>query len=318
MEKGISLAIHAGAGAVPADRLKGSSRRAYEEALSASLKIGQAILLDGGTSVEAVTQAVVELENREDFNAGRGAALCADGTAELDACVVNGTNRTAGAVAGLVETRNPILAAQALMGTPHWFLHGPAGDQFARATSLESADQTYFVTQDRQRQLASYSGSTASGMDHGPGLTAEAEAPGGTVGAVARDANGGLAAATSTGGMVNQPPGRIGDTPLLGAGSWADDNFCAISATGTGEAFMRAGFAHRVADLIELADYDCESAAQRALDEVAALDGMGGCIVVDHRGQLALPFNSKQMFRGWVTSSEPPYIAILPGEKIPI
>lgn len=311
-----SLAIHGGAGSVPADRLEGSSRLAYEAALTAALKIGEVILRDGGAAIDAVTQAVVELENREVFNSGRGAALCADGSAELDASVINGADRTAGAVAGLTTTRNPVLAARALMGTEHWFLHGPAGDRFARNAGLRTVEPSYFITADRQHQLASYHGKTASGLDHDPGLSTEA--PGGTVGAVACDANGNLAAATSTGGMVNQPPGRVGDTPLIGAGSWAENGICAVSATGTGEAFIRAGFARRIADLIEIGGYELQTAVERALTEMAALKGAGGCIAVDGAGRLAQPFNTGQMFRGWVTSSEPPRIAILPAESIEV
>ncbi|MCZ6605402.1 MAG: isoaspartyl peptidase/L-asparaginase [Alphaproteobacteria bacterium] len=320
-----ALAIHGGAGRTPRARLVEPMRAVYDSALAASLLAGRDVLAAGGTAVDAVCACVVALEDAEPFNAGHGAALCADATVALDASLMDGRDRSAGAVAGLARTTNPVLAARALAGSAHWFLRGADGDRFAEAAGLAVTAPEYFVTADRQKQLAAYQAGAITGLDRmtddasGPDWeAADLEAPSGTVGAVARDRDGHLAAATSTGGVVNQPPGRVGDTPVIGAGTWADDGVCAISATGTGEAFMRIAFARRIADRMELAGETPQIAAADALAEVAALGGEGGCIVVDKSGRMALPFNTPEMFRGWVAHDRGPRIAIGLAEAIAI
>jgi beta-aspartyl-peptidase (threonine type) len=327
-----ALAIHGGAGRVPEARLKQPYRGAYEEALTEALNAGWKILDAGAPAIEAVAEAVSVLEDRDVFNAGRGAALCSDGSVELSASLMDGGDLSCGAVAGLAHTKNPVLAARKLLGRRHWFLGGPPADRFAEANGLEQKTQDHFVTDDRQQQLAAFAGRDESGLDHSWTLSEDQpqdrtqkrtherplDQPGGTVGAVARDRNGALAAATSTGGMANQPPGRIGDTPVIGAGTWAQNNVCAISTTGSGEYFLRTGFARRVADLISIGGADPDNAATQALGELAALGGEGGCIVVDGRGTIYLPFNTDQMFRGWVSDSLPASVAILADDARPI
>jgi isoaspartyl peptidase/L-asparaginase-like protein (Ntn-hydrolase superfamily) len=285
-------------------------RRAYEEGLARALIEGQRVLRRGGRAVRAVTAAVRALEDDPLFNAGRGAVLCADGSIELSAAVMDGHRLRAGAMAGLKRTKNPVLAAHALLKHRHGLLFGEAGDTLARQAGLDMVPEEYFVTTARVRQWRKYHGTDRISLDHG-----DSESTHGTVGAVARDSRGNLAAATSTGGLVNQLPGRIGDSPVIGAGTWADRG-CAVSATGTGDAFARIAFARRIADLIEFLGLTAEEIDGRALEELESIRGTGGCILVDAAGRLAFPFNSAHMLRGWVVDRSDPVVAILPGERV--
>jgi len=304
------LAVHGGAGRLPANKVSYPGRRPYELALARALRCGQSVLLKGGSAVRAVTEAVAVLEDEPLLNAGRGAVLCADGSIELCAAVMGGRRQQFGAVAGLTRTRNPVRAARELLEHRHGLLFGAAGDAFAEGAGLEMVSPEFFLTPLRQGQWKRLHGTSRVELDHSGD-----EATHGTVGAVARDRRGHLAAATSTGGLVNQLPGRIGDTPIAGAGTWADGS-CAVSATGKGEAFARVAFARRVADLIGLVGAEPAEAARRALEEVARFRGQGGCIVVDSAGRLALPFSSAQMLRGWVVGPSRPKVAILADEEI--
>jgi beta-aspartyl-peptidase (threonine type) len=207
---------------------------------------------------------------------------------------MNGRTLAVGAVVGVSRTRNPVLAAQALMGHAHCLLFGESGDAFAEARGLAMADPGYFLTRKRRRQWERLVDRSKLHLDHAGEEVGDTH---GTVGAVARDRRGRLAAATSTGGMVNQLPGRVGDSPVAGAGTWADAH-CAVSATGTGDAFFRVAFARRVADLIELAGVAPLAAAERALEEVRSVKGQGGCILIDAEGRIATAMNSPQMVRG--------------------
>jgi len=314
VKKRIVLAVHGGAGYLGKRRSSGSQRKHYDAAVYEALQAGRKVLQRGGSAIRAVAAAVVVLEDNELFNAGKGAALCADGSVELSASIMRGKNLSVGAMVGLKKTRNPVLAAKALMGHAHCLLFGRQGDAFAKSVGLPQESSEYFWTAYRERQWRRQRLKNEVVLDH----SEEDESAHGTVGAVAMDRNGNLAAATSTGGLVNQLAGRVGDTPVIGAGTWADNKTCAVSATGKGDAFARIAFARRVADLIELAGYSPERAGKAALKEVLRVKGQGGCLVLDSNGQLAMPFNSEHMVRGWWIDGEIPKAAILPKEAVPL
>jgi isoaspartyl peptidase/L-asparaginase-like protein (Ntn-hydrolase superfamily) len=289
------LAIHAGAGPAPVDDPDGGAARWPRQAagLTAALRAGLAVLAAGGPALDAVVAAVMVLEDDEEYNAGRGSALTAAGTVEMDAAVADGQGRRMGGVACLTTVRHPIQAARAVMeDARHVLLSGPGAEAFARDLGLAVEPPDWFVTDRRRRAL---------------------ERSHGTVGAVARDRDGHLAAATSTGGRTGQLPGRIGDSPVPGAGTWADDATCAVSATGIGEAFLRAGFAHEVDARLRLAGLDLATACQEALAAVDAADGDGGCIAVAGDGPPVLPFTTALMHRGWAEVGGPLWIAVRPG-----
>lgn len=254
----------------------------------AALRAGYAVLDRGGSSLDAVVAAVVALEDDPLFNAGRGSVFNAAGEHELDAAVMDGASGRAGAVALVRRVRNPVLAARAVMErTPHVLLAGAAADRFARETGLRLVRPDYFSTPARARALARARRRAAM----------SAKERHGTVGAVAVDARGRLAAATSTGGYTGKPPGRIGDSPIIGAGTYAD-RLCAVSATGPGEYFMRAVLAHDVAARLRYRGETLARAARRALARLVALGGEGGLIAVDRAGRVAMPFAAEGMYRG--------------------
>ena len=265
--------------------------REYRAVLAAALRAGYTVLDDGGGSLDAVTAAVVALEDSPLFNAGRGAVFNAAGRHELDAAVMDGATGSAGAVTCARRTKNPVLAARAVMEkTPHVLLAGPAADRFARAAGLPLVSSRYFSTPERAVSLA-------RARVHAAATAADRH---GTVGAVALDRSGNLAAATSTGGFTNKMAGRVGDTPLVGAGTYADNASCAVSATGSGEYFIRAVLAYDVSARMRYLGENLARAARRALARVAALGGEGGLIAVDHSGRIAMPFVSEGMYRGSV------------------
>ena len=263
--------------------------REYRAGLAAALERGYAVLDGGGSSMDAVTTAVVALEDSPLFNAGRGATLNAAGEHELDASVMDGASGKAGAVAGVRRVRNPVLAARAVMdGTAHVLLAGAAADRCARSAGLALVPPRYFTTPVRVRALR---------RARKRALTSAADRHG-TVGAVALDRFGNLAAATSTGGYTNKMAGRIGDSPIIGAGTYADNATCAVSATGLGEYFIRAVVAYDVAARMRYLRETLEVAARHALARVVALGGDGGLIAVDHTGKVAMPFVTEGMYRG--------------------
>ncbi|CAN5177268.1 beta-aspartyl-peptidase [soil metagenome] len=310
------LAIHGGAGTLLRGSMSTAQADAYLDALQAVLQTGQAALAGGAAALDVVVEAVRMLEECPLFNAGRGAVYTAAGTHELDACVMEGQGRHAGAVAGLTTTRNPVLAAHALLqqGGPV-MLAGSAADAFAAAQGLEQVAPDWFGTPQRLAQLhKAQQDQSGALLDHdgaaGVGPLDE-RAKFGTVGAVALDAAGHLAAATSTGGMTNKTPGRIGDSPLIGAGCYADDATAAVSCTGTGEAFMRGLAAYDVAALMAYTGLSLKEAAERVvMDKLPLLDGRGGLIAVSASGELALPFNTEGMYRGHARVGEAPVVAI--------
>jgi beta-aspartyl-peptidase (threonine type) len=299
---GIALAVHGGAGSPPAGADADEMRRALAE----SLRAGHAVLAAGASALDAVEAAVAVLESHPLFNAGRGAALTAAGGVELDAAVMDGRSRAAGAVACVRGIENPVRVARIVLErTPHVLLVGPGAEAFAAAHGVPTVDPAALVTSARWADLER--------ARHVHSLRPQG---GGTVGAVARDAAGHLAAATSTGGMTNQLPGRVGDSPIVGAGTWADDATCAVSATGAGEAFVRAAFAHEVDARMRLAGASLDEACREALRRVGELGARGGCVAVDAAGRVALPFTSAAMPRGTMGERGEPRVAIgsAPGE----
>jgi L-asparaginase / beta-aspartyl-peptidase len=273
------IAIHGGAGVMRRDQPGEQHRAVLRQALEAGFEV-----LQSGTALDAVAAAVVVLEDSPLFNAGRGACFNADGEIEMDASIMDGAKLRAGAVAAVKRTRNPVLAARAVMEhTRHVLLAGEAADRFAREHGLPLENPSYFAT---PRRLAALKQGRKN--FHG------------TVGAVALDREGNLAAATSTGGYTGKMAGRIGDSPIVGAGTYADNRACAVSGTGMGEAFIRAAVAHDVCARMRYAKAPLASAAAAALRSVAALGGDGGLIAVDRRGNVAMPFNSEGMFRACI------------------
>lgn len=301
-----ALAIHGGAGA--------GRRGADAAAFAAEVRAALADVLDGGArllsaagaALDAVEDAVVRLEDSPLFNAGRGAVLNERGEAELDASIMDGASLRAGAVAGLRTVKNPIrLARLVLERSRHVFVAGDGAEAFAERHGVERVEPAYFVTERRQRELED---ARRSGRP-GTGPTAGSET--GTVGAVALDVHGNLAAATSTGGLTNKAVGRVGDSAVIGAGTFASNASCAVSCTGYGEMFIRATAAREVAALMEYVGLDVEAAADRVIHErVARLGGEGGLIAVDRRGHIAFAFNTDVMLRGAVARGEAPHVAL--------
>lgn len=285
------LVIHGGAGVIERSKLTPEKDRAIRTALDLALQRGSAVLASGGSALDAVERAVRVLEDDPNFNAGRGSVFTYEGTNELDASIMDGRNRAAGAVTGVSTTRHPISLARAVMEkSPHVFLSGPDADQFAREQKLEQVDPSYFATENRRKQLEEFKSKKVSAL--------EVEYKYGTVGAVAIDAKGHVAAATSTGGMTGKRWGRIGDSPIIGAGTYADDRACAVSATGHGEFFIRVGVAHEICARMRLDGATAQQAADSVMAEVKALGGDGGVIVVTPKGDMVYSFNTIGMYRG--------------------
>ncbi len=293
-----SLAVHGGAGTVLKSTMTPELEAAYHAGLRRALEAGQAILAADGSAVDAVTAAVCALEDEPLFNAGRGAVFTSDGVQEMDAAIMEGTTRRAGAVGGIFGPRNPIRAARAVMeDTDHVFLIGPNALSVARTAGLPFEDAPYFFTQSRWDALQSTLTMRRNGVEDDDPARRH-----GTVGAVACDVHGTLAAATSTGGMTAKSPGRVGDTPLIGAGTFADNATCAVSGTGHGEVFIRFTAAAEIAARMRHAGQSLTDAADHVVNvDLAQNDGSGGVIAVDAKGTIAMPFNCEGMYRGMVT-----------------
>jgi beta-aspartyl-peptidase (threonine type) len=285
------LVIHGGAGVIERSGLTPDKEKEIRAGLDRALAAGSAVLERGGAALDAVDAAVRVLEDDPNFNAGRGAVFTFDGKNELDASTMDGRTRAAGAVAGVTRTRNPIgLARKVMEASSHVMLSGAGADAFSREQGLEQVDPTYFATDYRRKQLETYKSGKVSALN--------IEYRYGTVGAVALDKAGHVAAATSTGGMTGKRWNRIGDAPIIGAGTYADDRACAVSATGSGEMFIRVGVAHEICARVRFLKEDASTAADTVMKEVAAIDGTGGVIVVTPRGEMAYSFNSAGMYRG--------------------
>jgi beta-aspartyl-peptidase (threonine type) len=287
------LVIHGGAGVIEREQLNRAPGKETEirAGLDRALVAGSDVLEAGGTALDAVDTAVRVLEDDPNFNAGHGAVLTYDGKIELDAAIMDGQTREAGAVTGVTATRNPVALARRVMErSGHVMLGGEGADAFSRGQGLELVDPSYFETEYRRRQIETFKASEISALD--------LEYRYGTVGAVALDSHGHVAAATSTGGMTGKRWNRIGDTPIIGAGTYADDRSGAVSATGSGEMFIRVGVAHEICARMRLLGEDAVTAAETVMKEVAAIDGSGGVIVVTPEGEMAHCFNSTGMYRG--------------------
>jgi L-asparaginase / beta-aspartyl-peptidase len=304
-----SIAIHGGAGGVPAELLDKEKGARYIASLGKAVDVGFAVLEGGGSSLDAVTAAVRVLEDDPLFNAGHGAALTREGWAELDAAVMDGKDQRAGAVASVRHVKNPVdLARRVMEKSRHVLLVSTGAEEFALEQGMPLVPNLYFRTDERRFQLASeQQGRAVSDLmpapeaAGGPGRATRPQAPigwTGTVGAVAFDKQGNLAAATSTGGMTNKRQGRVGDSPIIGAGTYAKNGVCAVSATGHGEVFIRAVAAHHIASAVEYRDLSLEAAVRELIhSRIPALGGSGGIIACGARGEIVMDFNTEGMFR---------------------
>ncbi|VXC64206.1 isoaspartyl dipeptidase with L-asparaginase activity [Enterobacterales bacterium 8AC] len=312
------IAIHGGAGAITRAALSAEKEQRYIQALFDIVAAGQVILAQGGSALDAVTEAVRLLEECPLFNAGKGAVFTHQGTHELDACVMDGRTRDAGAVAAVSRIRNPILAARAVLENSNHVLFAAEGaERFAAAHGLEMVEPDFFFTQERFDQLHRAQAELGRVLLDHDGAALHGDDPldpdrkFGTVGAVALDALGNLAAATSTGGMTNKQAGRIGDTPIIGAGCYANNATVAVSSTGTGEIFMRNLSAYDVSALIEYAGLSLQEACDKVvMEKLLAMGGSGGLIAIDRFGNVALPFNSEGMYRGFGYVGDAPSVGI--------
>lgn len=315
----ITLVIHGGAGNIAKDNMTPEQEKAYHHVLKQSLQAGYAVLQNGGSSIDAVRKAIHVLEDSPLFNAGKGAVLTNDRRIELDASIIDGKTQQAGAVAGVTTIKNPIEAAYAVMTkSPHVLMAGAGAEKFAKEQGITLVNPSYFYTKERKEALERALQKEAIELDHSTKskikkspkssyessltFTDEGEKFG-TVGCVALDQYGNLAAGTSTGGMNNKRYGRIGDAPIIGAGTYANNATCAISATGHGEYFIRSVVAYDISALIEYKGLSLEEAANKVvLEKLVEKGGSGGVISLDTQGNIAMPFNTAGMFRGFVTS----------------
>lgn len=304
------LVIHGGAGTILKEHMTPEKEAAYRAALDSALEAGRQVLERGGAAEDAVERAVRLMEDSPLFNAGRGAVFTHEGYNELDASMMSGADLSAGAVSGVMRVKNPISLARAVKdSSEHVMLSGRGAEAFAAKMGLELVEPFYFHTDERMRSLEK-----AKRLEEGSSFLSEDDAmideKFGTVGAVALDKSGNLAAATSTGGMTNKRWGRVGDSPIIGAGTYADNAACAVSCTGHGEYFIRLAVAARVANRMRFAGEELDRAARAVImDELAGMGGSGGLIAIDTAGKISMPFNTAGMYRGYVKGTEK-YIAI--------
>jgi len=292
VEAGFVFLVHGGAGVFRLDQLPEGREQEYLDAVNRALDIGEKILANGGTALDAVQQAIVFLEDQPILNAGKGSVFTAEGKNELDASIMDGKTMNAGAVGGVRTIKNPIVAARKVMEqSPHVFMVGPGAEQFAASAGCEIVDPSYFFTEERFNALLRVQEANPS-----------PETNKGTVGAVALDTYGNLAAGTSTGGMTNKRFGRVGDSPIIGAGTYADNSGCAVSSTGHGEFFIRYAVAHDLNAMIKYKGISLDSAANLIVHhKLLEAGGSGGLIAVDKNGKYTMPFNTGGMIRGVVT-----------------
>ena len=297
----IGIVIHGGAGTISRDSMTPEQEQAYHAMLTHAVNQGYSVLESGGSSLDAVTAAVTVLEDSPLFNAGKGAVYTFDETHELDASIMDGRDRRAGAVAGVTNVKNPILLARAVMEkSVHVMLSGKGGEQFAKEQQLELVENSYFNTEFRYEALQRAKQAIAP-QPHQAAMPYDPAWKMGTVGAVAIDKKGNLAAATSTGGMTAKRYGRIGDAPVIGAGNFADNSSCAVSATGHGEFFIRYQVASDICARVKYKNIAAKIAARQVLAELKQVGGDGGVIVVDNKGQLSWVFNTEGMYRALKT-----------------
>ena len=303
--KKIALAIHGGAGTILKSEMTAELEAEYRNALAKALQKGWRILSKNGSALDAVEASVVELENFPLFNAGRGAVFTHEGKNEMDAAVMDGAKLKAGAIAFVKNVKNPIKLARLVMErTEHILLAGEGANEFAHELKVEFESDEYFFTEHRYRQLLTAIEENRVQLDHSSNrkLNIANRKSLGTVGAVACDFHGNLAAATSTGGMTNKKFGRIGDTPIIGAGAFAENSTCAVSCTGHGEFFMLGVTAYDVSARMKYKNLNLQEASAEALEHLTKIGGEGGFIAVDSAGNIALPFNCEGMYRGFMTT----------------
>ncbi|NJL13271.1 MAG: isoaspartyl peptidase/L-asparaginase [Microscillaceae bacterium] len=304
----IALAIHGGAGMILKENMSPALEKQYRDKLSEALQAGYKVLKAGGTSLDAISAVIVILEESPLFNAGKGAVLTNEGRAELDAAIMDGKTGLAGAVAGLTTVKNPILLARQVMEhSPHVMMIGGGAEKFARERGLEMVDNAYFRTDTREQQLKKIQEKEKKAAPDSQDKGAAPLAPRpdddkfGTVGAVALDQFGNLAAGTSTGGMTNKRYGRVGDVPIIGAGTYARNETCAVSCTGHGEFFIRQVVAYDVAALMAYKGLSLQAATEEVVNQkLKQIGGEGGLIAIDQQGNIAMPFNSAGMYRGYI------------------
>ncbi|MAP55759.1 isoaspartyl peptidase/L-asparaginase [Altibacter sp.] len=303
------IVIHGGAGTILKENMSDSLERAYKIKLEEAIRVGHEILKQGGTAMEAVTKTINVMEDSPLFNAGKGAVFTHEGANELDASVMDGATLNAGAVAGVTRIKNPIDLALAVMNdSPHVMLSGKGAEMFAQERGFELVDPAYFYTENRYQSLQRIKEKEKTELDH-DGKTAFADpfskdSKFGTVGCVALDKKGNLAAGTSTGGMTNKRWNRIGDAPIIGAGTYANNATCAVSSTGWGEYFIRAMVAHDISALMEYKGWSLQQAAEEVIQKkVPALGGDGGIISIDKNGNVAMEFNTAGMYRAHMNAT---------------
>jgi beta-aspartyl-peptidase (threonine type) len=312
----VKLVIHGGAGTIQKSALSDSLEKQYRGKLREALIAGYTVLEAGGTSVEAVKTAINIMEDSPLFNAGKGSVFTHDGKNEMDASIMEGNGRQAGAVAGVMTVKNPINAAIAVMyHSPHVMLSGKGAELFAKEQGLALVDPSYFYTKRRAEQLQKALEKEEESKTGRMTDPAWNDYKFGTVGAVALDRYGNLAAGTSTGGMTNKRYGRIGDSPIIGAGTYADNNTCGVSCTGHGEYFIRGVVAYDIAALIHYKNYKLKKAARKVVqNKLPAIGGSGGIIAMDKKGNIAMEFNTKGMYRGYIETAGKPVVFIFRDE----
>ncbi|GAA3572668.1 isoaspartyl peptidase/L-asparaginase [Snuella lapsa] len=310
------IVIHGGAGTILKENLSSEKELEYKEKLEEAIRTGYTILKNGGSSIDAVTKTINILEDSPLFNAGKGAVFTNSGTNEHDASIMDGNTLNAGASAGTTTVKNPINLARSVMDkSPHVMLSGKGAEIFAKEQGLEIVDPSYFYTKKRFESLQNIKGTQNTELDHNNKTafydTAIKDSKFGTVGCVALDQNGNLAAGTSTGGMTNKRWGRIGDSPIIGAGTYANNNTCAVSSTGWGEYFIRAVVAHDISALMEYKGLSLKEAAKEVIQKkIPKLGGNGGIIAIDKNGNMVMEFNTAGMFRATINDRAELYIAM--------
>jgi L-asparaginase / beta-aspartyl-peptidase len=307
MTSTFAIALHGGAGTILKANMTPELEKKYTDKLKEALDKGYSILEKGGSSADAVEAAIIVLEDSPLFNAGKGSVFTADGKNEMDAAIMDGKTLKSGAIAGVRKIKNPITAARCVMEkSEHVMMIGSGAEKFAKTCKCEMADSAYFFEQKRWDQLQKIKQSEKTELDHGSAKPIDVEFNDkkfGTVGVVALDKNGNLAAGTSTGGMTNKKFGRVGDAPIIGAGTYASNKTCAVSCTGHGEYFIRSVAAYDVAALMEYKNYSVEQAANEVVNvKLKTMGGEGGLIAMDAKGNIAMPFNSAGMYRAMKTS----------------
>ncbi len=305
-----AIAIHGGAGTLMTGSVSPEKEKEFHEKLSEALQAGYSILAKGGSAVDAVEAAVRVMEDSPLFNAGKGSVFNCDGVNEMDAAIMNGKNLKAGAIAEVHTIRNPISAAKAVMEkTKHVLLASAGAEKFAKENGLEIVDPSYFYYEERHKQWLATKDDDSTNSWAGDGIP-EGTKKFGTVGCVALDNQGNIAAATSTGGVNNKKFGRVGDSPIIGAGTYANNKTCAVSCTGEGEYFIRNVVAYDISALMEYKGMNLAQATAEVMKKVALLGGEGGLIAIDNQGNISAPFNTSSMFRGWINTVGEKYTGV--------